>query len=154
MKKTIDQPAIKAEIIARLSSLEVGARPLWGKMSAHQMICHLSDSHRLPMGEMKTGFKSSILSRTVMKWGALRAPIQWPKGLPTVPEIDQAAGSGTPPAVFEADRARLLLLIERFTAQPRDFQFAPHPMFAQMTEWEWMRWAYLHADHHLRQFEV
>jgi hypothetical protein len=28
----------------------------------------------------------------------------------------------------------------------------PHPMFGAMTTLEWMRWGYLHTDHHLRQF--
>jgi hypothetical protein len=27
-----------------------------------------------------------------------------------------------------------------------------HPIFGRMTEAEWMRWGYLHTDHHLRQF--
>ena len=31
--------------------------------------------------------------------------------------------------------------------------YAPaHPMFGPMTPEDWMRWGYLHADHHLRQF--
>jgi hypothetical protein len=28
----------------------------------------------------------------------------------------------------------------------------PHPMFGDLTSWQWMRWGYLHTDHHLRQF--
>jgi hypothetical protein len=27
-----------------------------------------------------------------------------------------------------------------------------HPMFGKMSAKDWMRWGYLHADHHLRQF--
>jgi Protein of unknown function (DUF1569) len=27
-----------------------------------------------------------------------------------------------------------------------------HPLFGRMSASSWMRWAYLHADHHLRQF--
>jgi uncharacterized protein DUF1569 len=27
-----------------------------------------------------------------------------------------------------------------------------HPIFGPMSESAWLRWAYLHADHHLRQF--
>jgi hypothetical protein len=46
----------------------------------------------------------------------------------------------------------LLAVIDRFTAQPRAFQFRPHPMFREMSEKDWMRWGYLHTDHHLRQF--
>jgi hypothetical protein len=28
----------------------------------------------------------------------------------------------------------------------------PHPIFGRITRAEWLRWGYLHADHHLRQF--
>jgi hypothetical protein len=27
-----------------------------------------------------------------------------------------------------------------------------HPIFGPMSEAAWLRWGYLHADHHLRQF--
>jgi len=41
---------------------------------------------------------------------------------------------------------------ERFTRQPLEYELQTHPIFGQMTEKEWMRWGYLHSDHHLRQF--
>ena len=47
---------------------------------------------------------------------------------------------------------KLLTLIERFTARQRDFHFQPHPIFGQLSEWEWFCWGYRHMDHHLRQF--
>jgi hypothetical protein len=40
--------------------------------------------------------------------------------------------------------------VERFST--RDGGFAPHAMFGQMSKAERMRHAYLHFDHHLRQF--
>jgi hypothetical protein len=48
--------------------------------------------------------------------------------------------------------ALLLAAIDKFTAIPREFQFRPHPMSKEMSERDWMRWGYLHTDHHLRQF--
>jgi hypothetical protein len=42
--------------------------------------------------------------------------------------------------------------MEKFTGRPRSFDFRPHPMFKEMSEKDWMRWGYLHTDHHLRQF--
>ena len=36
-----------------------------------------------------------------MKWVALYAPIPWPKGVPTRPEMDQYVG-GTAPFEFDA----------------------------------------------------
>jgi hypothetical protein len=43
-------------------------------------------------------------------------------------------------------------LLARFTAAERDFRWQRHPIFGVMTEQEWLRWGYLHMDHHLRQF--
>lgn len=86
-----------------------------------------------------------------MKWLALKAPMPWPHGVKTMPENDQLIG-GTPPVEFDRDRQRLEALIERF-CQPMNNMF-PHPYFGQLTEAEWLRWGYLHCDHHLRQFGV
>jgi hypothetical protein len=88
-----------------------------------------------------------------VKWVALYAPIPWPKGVPTRPEMDQFAG-GTAPSDFENDRKMLIELIERFTNSKRDFVWSPHPIFGNMPDPEWLRWGYLHTDHHLRQFGV
>jgi hypothetical protein len=150
--KTMTDPAAKAEVVERFRKLSPNAERKWGKMTAHQMVCHLNDSHLLIMGEIKGTGRSNFLNRTIIKFAALRTPMKWPPGVPTVPELDQVAAAGTKPKVFENDLARLLELMDRLTAPKRDFEFAPHPIFAEMTEWEWMRWAYLHADHHLRQF--
>ena len=92
-------------------------------------------------------------SRHVLRLAALRLPLPWPKGVPTRPEVDQLKG-GTPPAEFVKDVATLRALVTRFAAAPgnRDFSFAAHPAFGRLSEWEWMRWGYLHPDHHLRQF--
>ena len=150
MKKAF--PEGKAEIVERVRRVNPDATRQWGKMTVHQMICHLNDSYLLAMGERKVGDVSNFFTRSVVRMIALRAPMQWPKGVQTVAEFDQAAGRGTAPSGFEKDKAELLQIIERFTGSPRDFNFARHPIFAEMSEWEWLRWGYLHADHHLRQF--
>ncbi len=120
-------------------------------MSAHQAICHLSDSFLCKFGKRNSTQASNFLTKTVMKWVALELPLPWPHGVKTMPENDQLIG-GTPPAEFERDLAQLEVLIEEF-CQPMKNLF-PHPYFGQMTEAEWLRWGYLHCDHHLRQFGV
>ena len=85
-----------------------------------------------------------------MKWGALRLPIQWPKGVPTRPEIEQGRG-GTRPSDWAADCSALRGWIDRFPGQKK---FGPHPIFGTMTYDEWMIWGFRHVDHHLRQFGV
>ena len=119
-------------------------------MSAHQMVCHLDDAFRMAIGREAGEPASGPLQRTVVKWIALYVPLPWPPGILTRPEIDQGAG-GTPPADFAADVAELGALVELLTAQPRAHVAAASDL-RQAVRGAWLRWAYLHTDHHLRQF--
>ncbi len=149
--KLLDNPQCKADIVGRIGRVRPDSPHRWGKMNAAQMLCHLSDSYLGVIEEKRISPAPGHYPRAAFKWIALYAPFQWPKGVPTRPEIDQTIG-GTPPAEFEQDRRDLLALVDRFTRRPRDFSFQAHPMFSEMSERDWMRWGYLHADHHLRQF--
>jgi hypothetical protein len=120
-------------------------------MSAHQMICHLCDSCRVATGERRASNVGGLLHRTLMKWIALYLPVRWPPGIPTRPEVDQQVG-GTKPVEFAADVAQLEALLEFITTRDRGFDWPAHPIFGRMSRAAWLRWAYLHADHHLRQF--
>jgi len=114
------------------------------------MVCHLCDSYKLALGEKSVSMATGFLQQTLIKFIALRVPAKWPHGTPTRPEVEQGIG-GTPPVDFEADRAHLLSIFDRFCSAPIDPQIQ-HPFFGPMTRRDWMRWGYLHADHHLRQF--
>jgi Protein of unknown function (DUF1569) len=120
-------------------------------MSAHQMICHLSDAFRMGVGQKPVGRVGGVLHRTILKWAVLYVPVRWPPGIVTVSEIDQELG-GTKPADFAADVAQLESLLEVITTRPRRFDWQPHPIFGSMSAGAWLRWGYLHMDHHLRQF--
>ena len=152
MRKTLAHPADRAEIVARTRLIQPSSPRKWGRMSAHQMICHLADSFRVIIGEKAVSPAPGAPSK-IMKWLALQLPLRWPHGVKTRPEVGQFV-AGTAPTQFEPDCKELLRLIERFTREPRDFQWHPHPMFGDMDDEEWMRWGYLHTDHHLRQFGV
>jgi uncharacterized protein DUF1569 len=115
------------------------------------VLCHLNDSFLAVMGEKYVSPANGPLQRTVVKWIALYAPIRWPKGVPTRPEMDQFAGGSTP-SEFDCDKRGLVTLIERFSNPKRDFEWSAHPIFGRMPDPEWLRWGYLHSDHHLRQF--
>jgi hypothetical protein len=85
-----------------------------------------------------------------VKWTALYLPVRWPVGILTRPEVDQETG-GTKPTDFAADVRRQQTLMEEVAAQPEQLR-AVHPIFGRMSARAWLRWAYLHTDHHLRQF--
>ena len=148
--KTLARQRDKAEILQRLRAVRPESVRWWGRMSSHQMVCHLSDSFRMVTGQKPVSHATSVLRRTIVKWTALYLPLRWPAGILTRPEIDQEAG-GTRPIDFAADVSELVALVEIVTAG-RSAGWHPHPLFGRMSEAAWLRWAYLHMDHHLRQF--
>ena len=152
--KTLARARDTAEILHRLRSIRLDSVGRWGRMSAHQMVCHLSDGYRLLTGERTTTLAATPLPRPIMKCVALYAPVRWPRSVPTTPDLDQCIG-GTRPADFEADLAELERLLTTVATERRGRLAGHlHPLFGRMSESAWLRWAYLHADHHLRQFGV
>ena len=150
--RTLADPAARAAILNRLGRLTPASQGAWGRMNVHQMICHLNDSFLLPLGRRNVSAASGFWRRTLMKWGALYFPAPWPRGTPTRPEVEQGAG-GTPPTEFDADRRSLTQTIEAFCASPA-LASVEHPIFGPMSSPQWLRWGYLHSDHHLRQFRA
>lgn len=151
--KSLRNFADRDEILSRLNHARPDSARRWGKMSAHQMICHLSDGFRMYMGLKRIAPAGFPYPSRVMKTVALWAPLPWPKGFKSVPELDQQQ-NGTPPEEFQRDVVELKGLVDRFIQLPRDYEWQPHPHFGQMSEKEWMRLGYLHMDHHFRQFDV
>jgi hypothetical protein len=148
--KTLARPRDTSEILHRLKALRPESIRRWGRMSAHQMVCHLSDGFQMVTGEKPVSHIAHPVKGTIIKWMALYLPLRWPPGTATRPEIDQEQ-DGTPPGDFAEDLARLAALIE-LTARTRASDWERHPIFGRMSESNWLRWGYLHADHHLRQF--
>jgi Protein of unknown function (DUF1569) len=152
--KSLSKQIDKDELLKRLGALRPDSSRRWGRMTAHQMVCHLNDSFKSVTGEREVGMsKTHPALRPLMRWFALRVPLPWPHGLPTMPGNDQERG-GTPPEDFQRDVDELATIIERLTSPQRDFQWRRHPLFDEMAERDWMRWGYLHVDHHLRQFGI
>ena len=149
--KTLARQPCKAEVLRRLRTVRSDSAARWGRMTAHQMVCHLSDACRMALGEKTVSSATGPLQRTLVKWIALYTPLRWRAGIVTRPEIDQQCG-GTKPGDFAADVAELERLVEVIATRTEDSQWPPHPIFGTMSHRLWLRWAYLHIDHHLRQF--
>jgi hypothetical protein len=58
----------QSEVLDRLAKVSSDAQPRWGTMSAHQMICHLSDSLRSALNEKYISPSTSFFKR---KWRAV-----------------------------------------------------------------------------------
>lgn len=140
----------RQSILNRLGNVTETDVAIWGRMTVHEMLCHLSDAYSLALGERAASPATTLLQRTLVKWVALHSPFPWPHGVPTRPEMEQGVG-GTPPDDFQRDHARLSAIIPRFAESP-DLASTLHPIFGSMRHGDWLRWGYVHADHHLRQF--
>jgi hypothetical protein len=151
--KTLARERDKAELLRRLRDVRSENVRRWGRMSAHQMVCHLTDSFRMMTGEKHCSRITGAFQGTMLKWVALYLPLSWPAGIDTTPEADQEKG-GTKPIEFAADIAELERRIRAIASRRRNGDWPLHPIFGRMSEREWFRWAYLHTDHHLRQFGV
>jgi len=142
-------------IMVRLRRLRPDSPRRWGRMTAPQMVAHLTDAFRNLLGERftsKPARPAPLVGRTIVKWVAIYAPLPWPKGIRTRPETDQEIGGTPPTADFAADVLALEHACRRFLVAGERGPRAPHFMFGPLTEAQWCRWAYLHMDHHLRQF--
>lgn len=147
--KSLAEAAVLSEIRQRIGRLTPDSTRRWGRMSVGQAVCHLADGCRMALGEVPAG--TPPRGGAVRKLLALHLPVRWPRGIPTTREIDQVDGNGTRPATFDADVASLMALIDRCVTST-DLDGRMHPVFGRMTRAEWLRWGYLHLDHHLRQF--
>jgi hypothetical protein len=149
--KSLADPDVRTAVIERVKTVRPDSKPLWGRMNAHQMLCHLKDAFLAVLGEKQVSPATGLFQKTVMKFVALNAPFPWPKNIMTRPELDYVAQKYCPPD-FMQTRRELIAQIERFSRPDLDLSGAVHPIFGNMSEWEWRRWAWLHMDHHLRQF--
>jgi hypothetical protein len=149
--KTLAREQDRVEILRRLRAVRPESVRRWGRMSAHQMICHCSDAFRMLVDQKPVSMATGFPQRTVIKWIALYGPLPWPAGILTRPEIDQECG-GTKPMEFDADVAGLEALVDRVIGQIGALDGRVHPIFGRLSEAAWLRWCYLHMDHHLRQF--
>jgi len=148
---TIFDPDSAKAIHLRLDRLAPDAPPLWGRMSASQMVCHLTDSCKVALGETATTLKPGILSNRLVRW-LIISVFPFPRGkAPTSREFLL-----TRPADWEADRRTFRQYFDRVQAKGQDPQakWNVHPSFGAMGSAQYGKLMHKHMDHHLRQFGV
>ncbi|WP_263365103.1 DUF1569 domain-containing protein [Edaphobacter bradus] len=146
--KSLASAEVLSEMRGRLLRLRAEDRALWGKMTASQMARHLVCSCQMALGD-RTMEAQKVPAPVVVKWVALRSGLRWPKNLATTPELARALEEPSEGTFDEL----VCEAIKTMEAVASGTHLAPrHPMFGTMSATDWMRWGYLHADHHLRQF--
>jgi hypothetical protein len=146
--KSLALPGDVVEIRERLRRLTAQDTAKWGKMSVRQMVRHLDYSYDVALGDRRVGPVPGP-PQWLLKFAALRVPMSWPKGTATTPELLAALDEECPLSFAELIRETVGKM--EVVASGVRWQ-SSHPMFGNMSAKDWMRWGYLHADHHLRQF--
>lgn len=145
--KTIGDAAVLVALTGRLVRLTPAHERVWGSISAHQMVSHLGDASEAALG--RRPFSPAIRSPSrMLKFVALSLPMRWPRGIK----------SGADPAAkvlavveFPGDLDRAVRTLQELAAAETGVADR-HPIFGAMSLADWHRWAFLHTDHHLRQF--
>ena len=115
--ETLKNAADQAETLRRMRSLSLDSPRQWGKMTVSQMLCHLADGFQMATGERPAEERSSLLTRTGLKWIFLYLPLPLPGEL-RLPGRDvspfwvtrpSVVGEGPAPTLV-ADVTRALLL--------------------------------------------
>ena len=146
-------PAQMAAVRERMSRLTPDRHPLWGTMTPHEAVCHLSDALRHPLGDRSAVIPPpSWFRHVLLKWLVLWVIPRYPKGAKTKASFDPRR-EGTKPGDFARDVAALDALTEQFILGASSIK-VEHTRFGPMRERDWLRWWWMHTDHHLRQFGV
>ncbi|HPS77678.1 MAG TPA: DUF1569 domain-containing protein [Thermoanaerobaculaceae bacterium] len=149
--KTLFNPPMAAAIRERMARVRPDTHPRWGRMNAAQMVCHLTDSFRVALGEVPVAFKPNPLTFYPLRW-LLVYVLPTPKGkIPTTPEFQL-----TKPADWQADLQAWNDACDRFIQRggSADSEWGVHPAFGHLSAREWGRLTHLHFNHHLTQFGV
>jgi hypothetical protein len=146
--KTLWIESDRRVLLDRLTRLDAGIQPQWGKMNCAQMLAHLADGMRMTLGDLPCKSKSGPLRYTPLKQLIIYW-LPWPQGAPTAPELISRASAG-----IEHETAAVQTLLERFAQSDGKSQWPEHPAFGKLSAKDWGVLAYRHIDHHLRQFGV
>jgi hypothetical protein len=142
-------PNARTRILDRVSRLMPERKPIWGRFTAPEMVCHVSSDLRQALGELDAGPPSGPLVRFPLNWLVIHV-MPWPKGRgKSPPEF-----LSTRPTTWSADIGRLRDLIERFGARGAGASWPQSRVFGRISGTSWGVLAHKHLDHHLRQFGV
>jgi len=152
----VNDPALRAGFFDPLlgdavASLDDGARPRWGAMTAQQMVEHLQWGFEVSTGRV-------VLECTVPEAKRTRLKPFLLNDTPMVHDFRNPALAGGLPALrhpgLPEARAALAVEVARFLEYERSSPGAvhTHPVFGPITVEEWSRAHFKHAYHHLLQF--
>lgn len=148
MTNLLDAPTAEA-IKTRLRTLRADSPRQWGTMTAPQAVAHCVESMKMAVDDVRPKrMFAGYLFGPVVRRLALGNEAPMRRNSPTSPDLVIRNDRD-----LNAERDRLIALIDRFVAGGRDACTKhPHTFFGPLTPEQWGELMYKHLDHHLRQF--
>jgi hypothetical protein len=144
---TIWDPKARDETLARLARLTADTPARWGKFTCPDMLGHLNDSLRMPLGDVTPRSKNLPLRFFPLKQLIIYV-VPFPKGAPTAPELIARTGR----CVWDEEVEVFKELLGRLAARSDATVWPPHPAFGAMSRRDWGVLGYKHIAHHFTQF--
>jgi len=116
-------------------------------MSVTGMLEHLRLSAQMAVGDLTVASSNKRAFQVFPLKHLILYVLPFPKSAPTPRELYPGAT-----ASFEDERAKVLALLDRIGAGPRDGAGPAHPLFGPLSWQEWGAATHKHVDHHLKQF--
>ena len=145
--KDMFDPAVKQDMVSRISKLGPASQRQWGKMDVGQMLAHVQMPIRCAYGthKVKGGLFLKLLGPLFKSILYNEKPYK--HGLPTDKSYVVADSKN-----FETEKQNLLALLDRFSSD--NIVLLHHPVWGKLSKEQWSKATWKHLDHHLQQFGV
>lgn len=146
MKSLFDQTTYE-QTKARIQALTPDNTPAWGKMNVGQMVTHCQFPFKVALSDKPRKVRWNPIVMLFKK--SLYNDKPWRKNLPTAKEAKI-----TDQRDLNAEREKLLSMVDAFYAKREQTEWLPHPAFGTFTQEQWGQLEFKHLDYHLGQFGV
>jgi hypothetical protein len=140
------------KLIDRITALSPNAKAQFGKMNVNEMICHLNDSMKVALGEIRPKHIGNFITRMAFlkRFVLSRKSFQKEK-VETAKEVNPHK-EGSKPTDFQKDKETLFALMAEYKEKYKNMEAMPHPIFGTFSHEDWGRQIYMQTVHHLEQF--
>jgi len=147
--RNISEASVLEDLVGRLRRLAPTQPRVWGTMNAQQMAQHVGDAFAAVLKQRAFSSKPRSGPTGLRRIAVLYLIPRMPRGIKSGAE---PASFVVEPATFAGDVDRAVTLLRQLATAPAGSLMDRHPILGPMTRGDWMRYAFLHTDHHLRQF--
>lgn len=138
-----------AVVIQRVQRLSADVAPLWGSMTATEMLRHCNLVHQNLLEAPAKPAKPTTLKQYVIRTVVLYLLPHYPKGAKAPARLITKGAVGN--ENFKSEKAAFISWTQKFAVHTAPIT-AGHPYFGALNTKQWGRTSYKHIDHHLRQF--